>query len=294
MITTLESSKKKLDTYNKELSIATELCINTALKEDIQQGDISAKLIPLNTQAHAHIITRDPGVVCGIDCAKQVFHTVDRSLHIRQRVNDGDSVTPNQCLMEITGSARSLLTAERTALNFLQCLSATSTITAQLVRAIQHTSCRILDTRKTLPGLRLLQKYAVHCGGGENHRLGLFDAFLLKENHIAAHGSIKQLAHIARTQHADRLLQIEVETLEELQEAIDAKVDRIMLDNFSVPMAQQAVSLTQGRVPLEISGNINADTLVAYAETGVDYISIGALTKHIHALDLSMRLNIDE
>ncbi|HAG62287.1 MAG: nicotinate-nucleotide diphosphorylase (carboxylating) [Legionellales bacterium] len=280
--------------WNKPLQTATIHCIKTALEEDIQQGDISAALIPPNTQAHARIITREPGVVCGIDCAQQVFHTVDSSLLIHQYVNDGDSVAPNQCLIEITGSARSLLTAERTALNFLQCLSATSTITAQLVQAIQHTSCRILDTRKTLPGLRLLQKYAVHCGGGDNHRLGLFDAFLLKENHIAAHGSIKQLAHAARKQHPHHLLQIEVETLEELQEAIDAGVDRIMLDNFSVSMAKQAVSLTQGRIPLEISGNIQADTLVAYAETGVDYISIGALTKHIQALDLSMRLTINE
>ncbi len=279
--------------WPERLSSAIQQCVQTALDEDIQQGDISAQLIPAKTQAQARIITREAGVVCGIHCAQQAFQSIDSSLHITGLVNDGDTIETNQCLMTISGSARHLLTAERTALNFLQCLSATATTTAQYADAIKHTRCHLLDTRKTLPGLRVLQKYAVHCGGGVNHRLGLFDAFLLKENHIAAHGSIHQLATAARQQHPDRFLQIEVETLDELQRAIDANVDRIMLDNFTVAMAQQAVALTQGRIPLEISGNINADTLIPYAETGVDYISIGALTKHINAMDLSMRLQTD-
>ena len=280
--------------WHENLLPTIDQCIELSLSEDIGSGDISSNLINPQRSALATIVTRQAATVCGIHCAVKTFRRLDPACEITQHVNDGDEVASGQGLLTVRGFASSLLTAERTALNFLQCLSATATVTAQFVNVIRHTDCSILDTRKTLPGLRLLQKYAVYCGGGKNHRRGLDDAFLLKENHIAAFGSIMQLVKAARKLHPKRQLVIEVETFDELDQALAANVDRIMLDNFTVEMARRAVQQTKNRIPLEISGNIDLASCVAYAETGVNFISVGALTKNITAIDLSMRLSTHE
>jgi nicotinate-nucleotide pyrophosphorylase (carboxylating) len=261
-----------------------------ALAEDIGSGDITAQLIPASQQATARVISRQTATICGIDWVNEVFQQVDQALSISWQVDDGDQVERDQTLFTATGSARSLLTAERAALNFLQTLSGTATISRHYANKVAGTSVKLLDTRKTLPGLRFAQKYAVTCGGCYNHRIGLFDAFLIKENHIMACGGIQAAIETARKNEPGKPVEVEVETMHELQQALDAGADIIMLDNFSLENMRSAVEITRGIAKLEASGGITDETLRPIAETGVDYISIGALTKHCQAIDLSMRL----
>jgi len=261
-----------------------------ALQEDVATGDITARLIEENAQASARIITREDGVLCGKAFVNETFQQVDSSCQLTWQASDGDAIAADSLLCRITGPARALLTAERTALNFLQLLSGTASTAAHYAARVAHTRVTLLDTRKTIPGLRLAQKYAVTCGGCDNHRIGLFDAFLIKENHIAAAGGISAAVLAARQIAPDKPVEVEVENADELKQALDAGADRIMLDNFSVPDLKAAVAYTKGRAQLEASGNITDETLVSIAETGVDLISIGALTKHVTALDLSMRM----
>ncbi|GKV75049.1 carboxylating nicotinate-nucleotide diphosphorylase [Pectobacterium brasiliense] len=268
--------------------------VQLALREDLggivdANQDITALLLPDNETVSARIITREAGIFCGTRWLEEVFSQLGNTTTIVWHVADGDAITPNQTLCDITGPAKQLLTGERTALNFLQTLSGVATEVSRYVAVLQGTRTRLLDTRKTLPGLRTALKYAVSCGGGDNHRLGLSDAFLIKENHIIAAGSIKNAVEKAQSLRSDVPVEVEVESLDELQQALEAGADIIMLDNFSLDNIREAVNTTQGRALLEISGNVTLDTLRGYAETGVDYISVGALTKHVQALDLSMR-----
>ncbi|MCC8456991.1 MULTISPECIES: carboxylating nicotinate-nucleotide diphosphorylase [Photorhabdus] len=268
--------------------------VTLALKEDLGgntnfTSDITGQLIPEDKQATAVIITREDGIFCGQQWLNEVFTQLGDQISIEWLVKDSDTITANQKLCILRGPAQILLTGERTALNFIQTLSGVATETSHYVHRLAGLKTQLLDTRKTLPGLRTALKYAVLCGGGNNHRLGLFDAFLIKENHIIANGSIKQAVDKARYSHPDVPVEVEVETLDELILALKANVDIIMLDNFTIPMMKEAVAITSGKVPLEVSGNITLDTLRSYAETGIDFISVGALTKHIRALDLSMR-----
>ncbi|MBN7765507.1 carboxylating nicotinate-nucleotide diphosphorylase [Pectobacterium brasiliense] len=268
--------------------------VQLALREDLggivdANQDITALLLPDNETVSARIITREAGIFCGTRWLEEVFSQLGNTTTIVWHVADGDAITPNQTLCNITGPAKQLLTGERTALNFLQTLSGVATEVSRYVAVLQGTRTRLLDTRKTLPGLRTALKYAVSCGGGDNHRLGLSDAFLIKENHIIAAGSIKNAVEKAQSLRSDVPVEVEVESLDELQQALEAGADIIMLDNFSLDNIREAVNTTQGRALLEISGNVTLDTLRGYAETGVDYISVGALTKHVQALDLSMR-----
>ena len=271
--------------------------VSAALAEDLgflplADGDITASLIPATQQASASIITREACVVCGTAFADEVFRQLGGEVSINWQIKEGDKVAADTVLCRLTGPARILLTGERSALNFLQLLSATATITAHYVQFLQGTNTRLLDTRKTLPGLRFAQKYAVTVGGGKNHRIGLFDAFLIKENHIAAAGSIANAVATARQNFPGKPVEVETENLAELQQALDAGADIIMLDNFSLADIQQAVKLNNGKAKLEVSGNITSERLTELAATGVDYISSGALTKHVQAIDLSMRLSI--
>ena len=267
--------------------------VAAALAEDVGTGDLTAQLIPADRVAHASVITREDAVLCGTAWFDEVFRQVDPGVRVTWSARDGERVRPDQQLCTLQGPARSLLTSERTALNFLQSLSATATVTRKYVDAVAGTKCRILDTRKTIPGLRLAQKYAVRCGGGTNHRIGLFDAILIKENHIAAAGSIAGAVSEARRLASKVLLEVEVENLEQLREALAAGVDRILLDNFSLDQMRNAVNITRqhanARTELEASGNMSLETLRAVADTGVDFISVGGLTKHVRAVDLSMR-----
>lgn len=265
--------------------------VRQALTEDIGGGDITAELIPPDAHLGGSVIAREPGVLCGRDWFDEVFRQLDPKLSIRWFAEDGATLHPDQQLCELSGQARSLLTGERTALNFVQLLSAVATRTHTYVNAVAGNNCRILDTRKTLPGLRLAQKYAVRCGGGTNHRIGLFDAILLKENHIIAAGSIAQAVAQARIQNSAVLLEVEVETLDELEQALQAGADRVLLDNFSLDQLRQAVAQTTGRAELEASGGVTLQTIAEIAATGVDFISVGELTKSVGALDLSMRLH---
>ncbi len=269
--------------------VSIEPIIQLALKEDIGSGDVTANLIASDTKAQANLLTREPMVLCGTEYFVEVFRQIDARVKIHWYFEDKTCVDVNEMLCTIEGSARSILTAERTALNFLQTLSGTATTTAQLVKKIAHTKARLLDTRKTLPGLRQAQKYAVICGGGVNHRMGLYDAFLIKENHIQAAGSITEAVKQARSFAKQLLLEVEVENLEGLQEALNCDVPRIMLDNFSLDKMQKAVNLNKGKAELEASGNVNETTIAAIAETGVDFISVGKITKDIKAIDLSLR-----
>ncbi|AIU89726.1 carboxylating nicotinate-nucleotide diphosphorylase [Pectobacterium odoriferum] len=268
--------------------------VQLALREDLggivdANQDITALLLPDNETVSARIITREAGIFCGTRWLEEVFSQLGNTTTIVWHVADGDAITPNQTLCDITGPAKQLLTGERTALNFLQTLSGVATEVSRYVAVLQGTRTRLLDTRKTLPGLRTALKYAVSCGGGDNHRLGLSDAFLIKENHIIAAGSIKNAVEKAQSLRSDVPVEVEVESLDELQQALEAGSDIIMLDNFSLANIREAVAIAQGHALLEISGNVTLDTLRGYAETGVDYISVGALTKHVQALDLSMR-----
>ena len=260
-----------------------------ALAEDLGGGDVSAALIPADSSAHARVITRENAVICGHPWFDEVFRQVDPDVVIAWEVRDGDAASANQLLCTLTGPARSLLSGERCALNFLQTLSGTATLTRSYVEQVAGTGVALLDTRKTVPGLRNAQKYAVRCGGGKNHRRGLFDAFLLKENHLHTAGSITLAVQAARALNPALPLEVEVETLAQLEEALAAGVDAVLLDNFDLAGLRAAVALTQGRAKLEASGGVERDGLRAIAETGVNYISIGALTKHVRAVDLSMR-----
>jgi nicotinate-nucleotide pyrophosphorylase (carboxylating) len=269
------------------------LTVATALKEDVGAGDLTAQLIPAEKIAKATVITREAAVLCGAGWVDEVFKQVDARVRVTWAASDGDRVHENQVLCRIEGPARALLTGERCALNFLQALSGTASITRQYVDAVRGTSCRILDTRKTVPGLRLAQKYAVRCGGGTNHRIGLFDAILIKENHIAAAGSIAAAVEAARRIGGKVMIEVEVENLDELRQALDAKVNRILLDNYSLEDMRGAVRTAREHrntgIELEASGNMSLETLRDVALTGVDFISVGGLTKHVRAVDLSMR-----
>ena len=262
-----------------------------ALSEDVANGDITAELIGADVQASGRIVTREDGILCGTTFALEAFQQIDPSCHVEWAAQDGDSIAADSLVCTLSGPARALLTGERTALNFLQLLSGTATTAGQYAARVAHTKVKLLDTRKTVPGLRRAQKYAVTCGGCYNHRIGLFDAFLIKENHISAAGGIAEAVAAARNVAPDKPVEIEVETEAELEQALTAGADRIMLDNFTLAALRDAVSLTAGRAELEASGNVTDETLVAIAETGVDFISIGALTKHVRALDLSMRID---
>jgi len=269
--------------------------VTLALNEDLgyqsaSDGDITANLIANDTSAEATIISREMAVFCGKAWAEEVFKQLGGEVAIHWLVDDGDIIAPNEVLCEMSGPAKILLTGERVALNFIQLLSGTATVVKQYVDHIEGTNTRLLDTRKTIPGLRTAQKYAVTCGGGANHRIGLFDAYLIKENHILACGGIKQAIDKARQLHSDKLVEVEVESLEELNQALDAGSDIVMLDNFDIEMMRQAVELTKGKAKLEVSGNVTLATIGDFARTGIDYISVGALTKHVTATDLSMRL----
>lgn len=268
--------------------------VRHALLEDLggtldPNADITAQLIPADKQGAATVITREAGVFCGTAWVNEVFAQLGGQVTIEWLVKDGDHLEPNQSLFRLQGPARILLTGERTSLNFVQSLSGVASQVARYVQELDGTHCRLLDTRKTVPGLRTALKYAVTCGGGNNHRMGLFDAYLIKENHIMACGGIAQAVAKARELNPGKRVEVEVENLDELQQALDAKADIIMLDNFEVPMMEQAVTLNAGQAKLEISGNVTLQTIRRFALTGVDFISVGALTKHVHALDLSMR-----
>ena len=262
-----------------------------ALEEDIGGGDSTAALVGEAESATATVITREAGILCGTQFVDAVFHAVDPTLSVRWSRRDGDAIAENEVLFSVSGRARSILTGERAALNFLQMLSGTATSTASLARLIEGTSSTLLDTRKTIPGFRVAQKYAVTCGGGANHRVGLYDAYLIKENHIAACGGIAQAVETARSMAPGKPVEVEVESLEELAQALSAGADRVMLDNFALDDMRQAVAMNAGQSQLEASGNVTEATLADIAATGVDFISVGALTKAIKPLDLSMRLS---
>ena len=264
--------------------------VRTALAEDVGSGDITAALIAPDNQATARVITREGGVLCGSPWVDAVFAELDPAVAIEWQARDGESITAGDSLFTLRGPARALLTGERTALNFLQLLSGTATTCRRYADLVSGTGVKLLDTRKTIPGLRIAQKYAVTCGGCHNHRIGLFDAFLIKENHINTCGGITAAVNTARSHAPGMPVEVEVENLEELEQALAAACDRVMLDNFSLEQMASAVNLAGGRIELEASGNVTEATLRSIAETGVDYISIGALTKDCKALDLSMRL----
>jgi len=269
--------------------------VANALAEDVGDGDLTADLIPASAIIDATIITRDAMTMSGQPWVEEVMHQVDASIEIEWQHVDGDAVAANSALCQLRGPARGILTAERTALNFLQFLSSTATTTARYVAAVSGTDCKILDTRKTIPGQRLAQKYAVRCGGGVNHRLGLYDAILIKENHIMSAGSITAAIDNARNLHAEMPVEIEVESLDELRDALSSRAERLLLDNFSADMLREAVAINrdEGDPPaeLEASGGLTIEDLRKIAETGVDYISVGALTKNVDAVDLSMRFS---
>jgi nicotinate-nucleotide pyrophosphorylase (carboxylating) len=265
--------------------------VRNALAEDIGSGDITARLIPEDRTLKASVFARESAIICGRNWFDAVFRHIDDRTEVRWYIADGAAVTPHQVICTLEGPARCLLSGERTALNFLQTLSATATLSRRYAYAVEGLQTRILDTRKTIPGLRLAQKYAVRCGGCHNHRFGLYDAFLIKENHIAAAGSIAQAITAAQHYKPDMMVEIEVESLDQLVEAVEAGADRVLLDNFTPAQISEAIHIAQGRVELEASGNIILDNIRQYAQTGIDYISIGALTKDVRAVDLSMRFD---
>ncbi|WP_336278147.1 carboxylating nicotinate-nucleotide diphosphorylase [Cronobacter dublinensis] len=282
------------DALLERITLDIPVTVAQALREDLggetdASRDITAQLLPPDSRSHAVVITREAGVFCGKRWVDEVFIQLGGDVSVTWRVNDGDSVQPDQPLFELEGSSRVLLTGERTALNFVQTLSGVASEVRRYVTLLEGTHTQLLDTRKTIPGLRSALKYAVLCGGGANHRLDLSDAFLIKENHIIASGSVRQAVEKAFWLHPDVPVEVEVESLDELDDALKAGADIIMLDNFNVEQMRAAVKRTAGQARLEVSGNVTLETLRAFAETGVDYISVGALTKHIRALDLSMR-----
>jgi len=267
--------------------------VTAALREDVGSGDVTAELVPAAQRVTGKVITREEAILCGRPWVTETFRQLDPTVQLTWRTDDGDRITPNQTLFEVAGLARPVLTGERTALNFLQMLSATATATRRYVDAVAGTGCVIIDTRKTLPGLRTAQKYAVLCGGAQNHRMGLFDQVLIKENHIAAAGSLTAAVDAARRVAGTRKVEVEVETLAEFEEALRAGPDIILLDEFTLADMRTAVELNKSKgraVKIEASGSVTLETVRTVAETGVDYISIGGITKHIRAVDLSMRL----
>ena len=282
---------------NDQMTAAIIANVCAALQEDLGGGDRTAELVPEATTATASIICREPMTLAGQPWVDEVYRQLDPAIDIQWLANDGDHLAADAEICVLTGAARSLLSGERTALNFLQTLSATATITSRYVNAVAKFKAGILDTRKTIPGLRLAQKYAVRCGGGNNHRVGLFDAILIKENHIASAGGLETVMRNAKVQHGDLPIEIEVESVTELQDALRAGADRLLLDNFDIADLQRAVEINhkEGDPPadLEASGGLTLDELVRIAETGVDYISVGALTKNIDAIDLSMRFRYE-
>ncbi len=277
---------------NVTAALAEDLGIQSShpFSPDWMVQDVTAQLIPADAVKTAHVICRDKAVIAGCAWAAHCFELCDPNVQVTFHVADGDNVAPNTQLLTIKGNARALLTAERTALNFLQMLSATATQTAHYVELVGDNPLRILDTRKTIPHLRLAQKYAVQCGGGQNHRIGLYDAFLIKENHIFACGGIAQAIQQAQQNHPELPVEVEVENLAEFAEALKSGADIVMLDNFSTKQIQEAVALNRGRCKLEVSGNITAERIAELSSTGVDFISSGALTKNILAVDLSLRI----
>lgn len=288
------NSQQRLDYLKQQLPLEITRAVSDALREDLggsldATADITANLIPADARNTATLITREHGIFCGQAWAEEVFKQLGGEVKIDWHVQDGDQVKPNQVLCTLEGPARALLTGERNAMNFIQTLSGCASITAQYAKQLEGTECRLLDTRKTIPGLRSALKYAVACGGGFNHRIGVFDAYLIKENHIIACGGITQAISTAKQLNPGKPVEVETESLQELEEAIQAGADIIMLDNFSIEMMREAVAINAGRAALENSGNVTLETIGNYARTGVDYISVGALTKHIKALDLSMR-----
>jgi len=265
--------------------------VRRAIAEDVGNGDLTAALVP-DATTHADLITREPMVLCGSEWVDEVFRQLDPRVRIAWHHPEGQRVDTGTVLCRLSGPARTLLTGERTALNFLQTLSGTATSTALYVETVKGTRARILDTRKTIPGLRLAQKYAVTCGGGHNHRLGLYDAILIKENHIAASGSVQAAVGLALARApAGVMIEVEVESLDQLERAIQAGASRVLLDNFELGTLREAVRITAGRAELEASGGITLENLRTVAETGVDFISIGSLTKHLRAIDLSLRFD---
>lgn len=285
---------RRRDELLERISLDIPQAVSLALREDLggdvdAHKDITAQLLPENHTSHAVVITREDGIFCGKRWVEEVFIQLGGNVEVTWHVEDGEAVTADQPLFELTGPSRVLLTGERTALNFVQTLSGVASEVNSYVALLEGTNTQLLDTRKTIPGLRTALKYAVLCGGGSNHRLGLSDAFLIKENHIISSGSIRQAVEKAFWIHPDVPVEVEVESLEELEHALKAGADIIMLDNFDVEKMRKAVALTAGKARLEVSGNVTKETLREFALTGVDYISVGALTKHVRALDLSMR-----
>ncbi|MEO8011414.1 MAG: carboxylating nicotinate-nucleotide diphosphorylase [Dokdonella sp.] len=266
--------------------------VSRALEEDIGTGDLTSDLLAQDSHARARVVTRETAILCGRDWFETCFRSLDPDVRFDWHLNEGERVAAGDILCHVSGNARALVSAERSALNFVQALSATATVTALYVEAVRGTRATILDTRKTLPGLRFAQKYAVRVGGGSNHRIGLFDAILIKENHIAACGSIEAAVARARALHPKVSVEVEVENFSELREALRSAVDRVMLDEFELNDLAQAVAEVDGRVEIEVSGGVGIDRVRSIAETGVDFISIGALTKHIRAVDLSMRIEV--
>ena len=280
------------DTINKALKSSIQHNVEYALAEDIGSGDITAGLIPENLLAKGKIKSREKAVICGRPWIDELFYQVDSRLQVSWQVTEGQQINPDQVILTVEGNARALLRAERSALNFLQTLSGIATRCNAFSGMVQHTGVRLLDTRKTIPGLRVAQKYAVAQGGCCNHRMGLYDAFLIKENHIAICGGIASAINQARRQLPDKTVELEVESIEELQQALAAEADTIMLDNFSLDDLIKAVEITQGKVKLEASGNITEENLRIIAETGVDFISMGTLTKDCKAIDLTMNISM--
>lgn len=268
--------------------------VSDALKEDLggkldASLDITAQLIPAEQKSVATVITREDCVFCGTECVNEVFRQLGGNVEITWHAKEGDRVAPNGKLFTVSGPSREILTAERTCLNFVQTLSGVATEVSKYAAKLEGSQCRLLDTRKTIPGLRNLLKYAVTVGGGHNHRIGLFDAYLIKENHIMACGGIENAVAEARRLNPGKKVEVEVENLEELKTAMDVGADIVMLDNFELPMMYEAAKINEGKLKLEISGNVNLDTIRTYADTGVDFISVGAITKNVRAVDLSMR-----
>ena len=263
--------------------------VSRALSEDVGSGDVSAQIIPEDAHSRAIVISRETAIICGTQWFDEVFKQLDPDVTVNWHIKDGDEVSANKTLCEISGPSRSLLTGERTALNFLQTLSGVSTLANRYMKAILGTKTKILDTRKTLPGLRKELKYAVKCGGCYNHRMGLYDEILIKENHIQAAGSIQKAIEQARIHTPTIKLGVEVRTIDELKEALTANPDRILLDNMELTLLRRAVTLTASQIPLEASGGITLNNIRSIAETGVDYISVGSLTKNLTAIDLSMQ-----
>ncbi len=276
-----------------DIKQVVQFALTEDIGDDLGNGDITAQLIPKDSQSTAEVISRESAILCGTSWFDEAFQQLDEAISIEWHANDGDKIQTDQLLCTLKGNSRALLTGERTALNFLQTLSGTATLTRQYVDAIAKINTdittRILDTRKTLPGLRSAQKYAVVCGGGNNHRMGLFDAYLIKENHIHAAGSIAGAIAQAHMNNPEASVEVEVENRDELRQALQGGANQILLDNMSLPKLREAVAFTQGRATLEASGNVNLDTVRDIAKTGVDFISVGSLTKHVRAIDLSMR-----